>query len=73
VEVDQREPPATTKVDAGALPLGAEEHRADRVDQAAVRGEGAGMTEPSLLSPWAVCGIAPAAARFVPVPLLDDV
>jgi hypothetical protein len=31
------------------------------------------MAEPSLLSQWAVCGIAAAAARFVPVPLLDDV
>jgi hypothetical protein len=31
------------------------------------------MTEPSLLTSWAVCGIAAAAARFVPVPLLDDV
>ncbi len=31
------------------------------------------MTEPSLLTQWAVCGIAAAAARFVPVPLLDDV
>lgn len=31
------------------------------------------MTEPLLLSQWAVCGIAAAAARFVPVPLLDDV
>lgn len=30
------------------------------------------MTEPFLLSQWAVCGIAAAAARFVPVPLLDD-
>src|SRR4051812_8769071 len=26
----------------------------------------------SLISQWAVCGIAAAAARFVPVPLLDD-
>ena len=32
-----------------------------------------GMTDPALLSAWAVCGIAAAAARFVPVPLLDDV
>ena len=31
------------------------------------------MTEPRLLTQWAVCGIAAAAARFVPVPLLDDV
>jgi hypothetical protein len=31
------------------------------------------MTEPFLLSQWAVCGIAAAAARFVPVPLVDDV
>jgi hypothetical protein len=31
------------------------------------------MTEPSLLTSWAVCGIAAAAARFVPVPLVDDV
>ncbi len=31
------------------------------------------MTEPFLLTQWAVCGIAAAAARFVPVPLLDDV
>jgi hypothetical protein len=27
---------------------------------------------PALVSQWAVCGIAAAAARFVPVPLLDD-
>ena len=31
------------------------------------------MTESSLQTSWAVCGIAAAAARFVPVPLLDDV
>ena len=31
------------------------------------------MTEPFLQTQWAVCGIAAAAARFVPVPLLDDV
>jgi hypothetical protein len=31
------------------------------------------MTSSSLMSSWAVCGIAAAAARFVPVPLLDDV
>ncbi len=31
------------------------------------------MTESSLLTSWAVCGIAAAAARLVPVPLLDDV
>lgn len=33
------------------------------------------MTEPStlLVTQWAVCGIAAAAARFVPVPMLDDV
>lgn len=31
------------------------------------------MTEPFLLTQWAVCGIAAAAARFVPVPMLDDV
>jgi hypothetical protein len=31
------------------------------------------MTSPSLTSSWALCGIAAAAARFVPVPLLDDV
>ena len=31
------------------------------------------MTEPLLLTQWAVCGIAAAAARFVPVPMLDDV
>ena len=31
------------------------------------------MTEASLSTQWAVCGIAAAAARFVPVPLLDDV
>lgn len=31
------------------------------------------MTEPFLLSQWAVCGIAAAAARFVPVPFVDDV
>lgn len=30
------------------------------------------MTESFLPSQWAVCGIAAAAARFVPVPLLDD-
>jgi hypothetical protein len=28
---------------------------------------------PLLVSQWAVCGIAAAAARFVPVPMLDDV
>jgi hypothetical protein len=31
------------------------------------------MTDSSLSTQWAVCGIAAAAARFVPVPLLDDV
>lgn len=31
------------------------------------------MTEPLLPTSWAVCGIAAAAARFLPVPLLDDV
>ena len=36
------------------------------------------MTQPTqpaplLVTQWAVCGIAAAAARFVPVPLLDDV
>ncbi len=31
------------------------------------------MTEPLLLTSWAVCGIAAGAARFVPVPLLDEV
>ena len=31
------------------------------------------MTETLLTTQWAVCGIAAAAARFVPVPLLDDV
>ncbi len=31
------------------------------------------MTEPRLVSQWAVCGIADGAARFLPVPLLDDV
>ena len=31
------------------------------------------MTEPVLQTQWAVCGIAAAAARFLPVPLLDDV
>ncbi|HEU0100992.1 MAG TPA: hypothetical protein VFR07_01570 [Mycobacteriales bacterium] len=31
------------------------------------------MTQSSLVTSWAVCGIAAAAARFVPVPLLDDV
>lgn len=31
------------------------------------------MTDPRLVSQWAVCGIAAAAARFLPVPLLDDV
>ena len=31
------------------------------------------MTEPFLQTQWAVCGIAAAAARFLPVPLLDDV
>jgi hypothetical protein len=32
------------------------------------------MTEPSpvLVAQWAACGIAAAAARFVPVPMLDD-
>lgn len=31
------------------------------------------MTTPALQTSWAVCGIAAAAARFLPVPLLDDV
>ena len=31
------------------------------------------MTQPFLQTSWAVCGIAAAAARFLPVPLLDDV
>jgi hypothetical protein len=31
------------------------------------------VTERALLTTWAVCGIAAGAARFVPVPLLDDV
>jgi hypothetical protein len=31
------------------------------------------MTEALLQTQWAVCGIAAAAARFLPVPLLDDV
>jgi hypothetical protein len=31
------------------------------------------MTDPVLQTQWAVCGIAAATARFVPVPLLDDV
>ena len=31
------------------------------------------MPQPLLVTQWAVCGIAAAAARFVPVPLLDDV
>jgi hypothetical protein len=33
------------------------------------------MTDPSpaLVAQWAACGIAAAAARFVPVPMLDDV
>lgn len=31
------------------------------------------MAETSLQTQWAVCGIAAAAARFVPVPLVDDV
>ena len=31
------------------------------------------MTDPGLQTSWAVCGIAAAAARFLPVPLLDDV
>lgn len=31
------------------------------------------MTEPLLQTQWAVCGIAAAAARFLPVPVLDDV
>ena len=31
------------------------------------------MTEPVLLTQWALCGIAAGAARFLPVPLLDDV
>jgi hypothetical protein len=30
------------------------------------------MVDPGLVSQWAACGIAAAAARFVPVPLLDD-
>ncbi len=31
------------------------------------------MADSTLTTQWAVCGIAAAAARFVPVPLLDDV
>ena len=31
------------------------------------------MADTPLMTQWAVCGIASAAARFVPVPLLDDV
>ncbi|MCW2779267.1 MAG: hypothetical protein JWN17_2992 [Frankiales bacterium] len=31
------------------------------------------MADSSLVTSWAVCGIAAAAARFLPVPLLDDV
>jgi hypothetical protein len=31
------------------------------------------MADRALVTTWAVCGIAAAAARFVPVPLLDDV
>jgi hypothetical protein len=31
------------------------------------------MADRALVTSWAVCGIAAAAARFVPVPLLDDV
>ena len=31
------------------------------------------MAESVLVTQWAVCGIAAAAARFVPVPMLDDV
>ncbi len=31
------------------------------------------MTDTALVTQWAACGIASAAARFVPVPLLDDV
>lgn len=31
------------------------------------------MTEPSLIRTWALCGVAAASARFLPVPLLDDV
>lgn len=31
------------------------------------------MADNSLVTSWAVCGIASAAARFIPVPLLDDV
>src|SRR5829696_1996390 len=31
------------------------------------------MAEPVLVTQWAVCGIATAAARFVPVPMLDDI
>jgi hypothetical protein len=31
------------------------------------------VTEPALLTTWALCGIAAGAARFLPVPLLDDV
>jgi hypothetical protein len=36
--------------------------------------DGVGGAEPGsrLISEWAVCGIAAAAARFIPVPLLDD-
>lgn len=30
-------------------------------------------TSPVLMAQWAACGIAAAAARFVPVPMLDDV
>lgn len=40
-------------------------------------GKAVGMTEPAqppalLVTQWAVCGIVAAAARFVPVPMLDD-
>lgn len=31
------------------------------------------MADTTLTTQWAVCGIAAAAARFIPVPLLDDV
>jgi hypothetical protein len=31
------------------------------------------VADPRLTTSWAVCGIAAAAARFLPVPLLDDV
>jgi hypothetical protein len=42
-------------------------------DRRARRGGRGRVTEPVLLTQWALCGIAAGAARFLPVPLLDDV